>query len=200
MQGTISIIRVVPCIFLWYDLSTLKAKTLIALLAIVTACAVSLLIYKDNILFDLKARGYLEYTTDEAVELAYDKCDRCHSIEKAVNYCPRCGPPFVIAIHNMKILIAKGVGNPGVKGFPTISDAEAVAITEVWNGLVGNWEEGWRKDDLIKMLQGDQALIDLLEIYPQNRPIESKLFGKKAPGAQYEGGFEFKGKIKQDKR
>lgn len=67
--------------------------------------------------------------------------------------------------------------------FKPISDAEAIAITQVWNGLVGNWEPDWGSKDVRKLLQGDQALIRLAETPLNERPIEMALKNKQAPGA-----------------
>jgi hypothetical protein len=66
---------------------------------------------------------------------------------------------------------------------PRLTDAEAVAITQVWNALVGNWEKYWRKQDLLKLLQDDRALIDLLNTPLEERKLEIALEGKKAAGA-----------------
>lgn len=149
--------------------------------------------FKDSLLFNLKAKGYLEYSPDEAITLAYTKCSGCHNTNKITNYCFRCGPPFVVVVHNMKTLIALERQKPGRQNIPTITDAEASTIVQVWNALIGNWEEGWRKEDLTKLLQGDQALIDLLNTSPSERKIEAALYGKEVPGAQYEGVPDFKG-------
>ena len=65
---------------------------------------------------------------------------------------------------------------------PAISDNEAVTIVQVWNALIGNWEEGWRKKDLITLLHDDKALIKLLDTPPSERKIEAALFGKTVPG------------------
>ena len=66
------------------------------------------------------------------------------------------------------------------------SDAELVAITQVWNGLIGNWEPDWGSKNLNKLLQGDLALIRLAETPMGERPIEMALKAKAAPGAHKE--------------
>ncbi len=131
---------------------------------------------------ELKAKGYLEYTPEEAMELAYARCTTCHSEEKMLKYCSRCGPPFIVVVHYMKkyIDIAQKKGGVDVK---QLTDSEAIAITQVWNAVVGNWEGDWRKKDLKKLLENDTALVKFLDVPPEERPIERALKGKAAPGA-----------------
>lgn len=129
----------------------------------------------------LKAEGYLEYTTQEAVELAHRKCVQCHSIDKTAKYCMRCGPPFIVVVHNMRTLIAKNKDK--YSGIEDIKDGEAVAITQVWDALVGNWEDTWRKEDLKKLLESDAVLIKLMNVPVKERKIEAALKGKTAAGA-----------------
>ena len=137
-----------------------------------------------QILAEAKYRGYLSYTPDEAVTLAYKRCTTCHPAEKMLKYCSRCGPPFIVVSHSMKkyteLMIQKG------GEFKPFSDAEVVAITQVWNGLVGNWEPDWATKDINKLLQGDQALIRLAETPVKERPIELALKNKQAPGSHKE--------------
>jgi len=137
-----------------------------------------------QILAEAKYRGYLPYTTDEAVSLAYTRCTTCHAADKMLKYCNRCGPPFVVVIHSMK----KYAELMNLKGgqFKPFSDAEAVAIAQAWNGLVGNWEPDWGTKDIQKLLQGDQALIRLAMTPLNERPIELALKNKQAPGTQKE--------------
>ena len=137
-----------------------------------------------QILAEAKSRGYLAYTPDEAITLAYSRCTTCHPAEKILKYCARCGPPFIVVSHSMKkyteLMIQKG------GQFKPFSDAEVVAITQVWNGLVGNWEPDWGSKDIHKLLQGDQALIRLAETPIEKRPIEMALKNKHAPGSHKE--------------
>ncbi|MDP4027395.1 MAG: hypothetical protein Q8P42_00275 [Gallionella sp.] len=137
-----------------------------------------------QILTEAKYRGYLPYTTDEAITLAYQRCTTCHPADKMLKYCSRCGPPFIVVSQSMKkyteLMNEKG-GN-----FKPFSDAETVAITQVWNGLVGNWEPDWGTKDIKKLLQGDQALIRLAETPVAQRPIEVALKNKQAPGSHKE--------------
>ncbi|OGS97605.1 MAG: hypothetical protein A3H31_11625 [Gallionellales bacterium RIFCSPLOWO2_02_FULL_57_47] len=137
-----------------------------------------------QILAEAKYRGYLSYTPDEAVTLAYKRCTTCHPADKMLKYCSRCGPPFIVVSHSMKkyteLMIQKG------GAFKPFSDAEVIAITQVWNGLVGNWEPDWGTKDINKLLQGDQALIRLAETPIEKRPIEMALKNKQAPGSHKE--------------
>lgn len=136
--------------------------------------------YGESILREAKARGILAYSKDDAVEIAYKRCTSCHDSEKMLKYCSRCGPPFIVVVHFMKnhIRIAQKQG----KKIKQLTDAEAVAIVQVWNALVGNWDDDWKKEDIKKMLDYDVALIALLDTPVENRSIESALRGKLAPG------------------
>jgi len=138
----------------------------------------------SKVLAEAKYRGYIPYTTDEAVTLAYNRCSTCHSAEKMTKFCSKCGPPFIVVSQSMKkyveLLNQKGAN------YKPFSDAEIVAITQVWNGLVGNWEAGWGEKNIIKLLQGDKALIRLYETPLEKRPIEAALKNKSAPGAHKE--------------
>lgn len=134
----------------------------------------------------LKAAGYIPYTPEEAQELAYTRCIQCHPIDKVTKYCMRCGPPFVVVIHNMKKLTSLERQKPGREFLKGMTDAEAMAITQVWNALVGNWEDTWREKDLIKLLEGDKAQIRLLKTPKKERMIEVAFQGKRAPGAYEE--------------
>jgi hypothetical protein len=162
-------------------------KYLIAGVIVLLAAIAVLLIPKslgDQVLSEAKYRGYLEYTPNEAVTLAYTRCTGCHEIEKTLKFCATCGPPFAITIHSMKKYIE--VMNKNGADYRQFSDSELVAITQVWNALVGNWEHDFRQKDLIKMLQGDVALIKLIKTPKEERPIEVALKGKKAPGTYRE--------------
>ena len=137
-----------------------------------------------QILAEAKYRGFLSYTTDEAVTLAYKRCTTCHPAEKMLKYCSRCGPPFIVVTHSMKKYTE--LMNQQGGQFKPFSDAEAVAITQAWNGMVGNWEPDWATKDIHKLLQGDQALIRLAETPLQERPIELALKNRQAPGSHKE--------------
>ena len=137
-----------------------------------------------QILAEAKYRGYIAYTPDEAVTIAYTRCTTCHAADKMLKYCSRCGPPFIVVTHSMK----KYTELMNQKGgqFKPFSDAEAIAITQAWNGMVGNWEPDWGSKDIHKLLQGDPALIRLAETPIEKRPIELALKNKQAPGSHKE--------------
>lgn len=163
-------------------------KWVVGLLLLLIVAAIGALLIPNplgaQILAEAKYRGYLAYTPDEAVSLAYSRCTTCHPAEKMLKYCSRCGPPFVVVSHSMKkyteLMIQKG------GTFKPFSDAEVVAITQVWNGLVGNWEPDWATKDISRLLQGDQALIRLAETPIEKRPIEMAMKNKQAPGSHKE--------------
>jgi hypothetical protein len=167
-----------------------RSRYLVVLSILLIAGAVISWAYRYKIVSHLKSSGYLEYTPDEAVTLAYSKCGSCHSLDKVTKYCFRCGPPFIVVVHNMKTLIDKERGKPGKEGLPVITDAESVVIAQVWNALIGNWEEGWRKEDLKRLIKGDDSLIKLLDMPPFERKIEAALYKKSVPGAHKEGTFK----------
>ncbi len=131
-----------------------------------------------------KARGYLPYSADEAIAMAYDRCGGCHEDEKILKYCARCGPPFIIVANFMKKYV--DVANSQGASIAPFTNAELSAIIQVWNGLVGNWESDWRQDDLKHLLRGNKIMIKLLETPVEERPIESALKDKSAPGSYKE--------------
>jgi len=137
-----------------------------------------------KLLAEAKYRGYLAYTPDEAVTLAYGRCSSCHNAEKMLRYCARCGPPFIVVVHSMKKYVE--LTNQKKETFRPFSDAETVAIAQAWNALVGNWESGWGEKNLKKLLQGDTELIRLVETPVAQRPIEMALKNQRAPGAYKE--------------
>lgn len=141
----------------------------------------------QNIVSQAKAKGYLDYTPEEALALAYRRCTGCHGEEKIVLYCARCGPPFIVVSHFMKKYVE--VTNQQDNGMTVeqFTDAELVAITQVWNALIGNWEGDWPATDLEKLLDGDRPLIDLLATPMAERTIETALQDRSAPGSYKEG-------------
>lgn len=161
----------------------MKIKIIIlVVLAVVLAFAG---VFWRDALEKLKADGYMAYTPAEAQVLAYTKCGQCHDTDRIAKYCMRCGPPLIVVVHNMKALI-RVEREKGRHGMESYTDAQAVAIAQVWNALVGNWEDTWRKQDLVKLLEGDEALIKLLETPVKQRAIEVALTGKTASGAYKE--------------
>ncbi len=136
-----------------------------------------------EIIKEAKAMGYIAYTPEEAVALAYERCSTCHTEEKMLRYCSRCGPPFIVVAHFMKKYTEiTNAQNKGIN-LKQYSDAEIVAIAQAWNAMIGNWESDWPEKDLRKLLDQDQALIDLLATPVEKRPIETALKGKQAPGS-----------------
>lgn len=165
-----------------------KHVKIIGMLLVVIVAAIAVLAIPNPlgapILAEAKYRGYLPYTPDEAITIAYSRCTTCHNADKMLKYCSRCGPPFIVVSHSMK----KYVEIMNLKGgnFKPFSDAELVTITQVWNGLIGNWEPDWGLKDISKLLQGDRALMRLAETPLDKRPIEMALKDKNAPGAHKE--------------
>ena len=120
--------------------------------------------------------------------LAYDRCGGCHEEEKITKYCARCGPPFIVVANFMKKYVE--VTNSQGGSIRPFTSPELVAIIQVWNGLVGNWEKDWRKEDLERLLKHDPELLALLNTPAEKRPIEMALQDKSAPGSykEYEQG------------
>ncbi len=137
-----------------------------------------------RVLAEAKYRGYLAYTPEEAISIAYGRCTGCHNADKILKYCARCGPPFIVVAHTMKKYVE--LSNQQQQVFRPFSDAEAVAIAQAWNAMVGNWEAGWGEHNLKRLLQGDAALIRLAETPLDKRPIEVALKDKRAPGSYKE--------------
>jgi hypothetical protein len=137
----------------------------------------------ERIVTEAKAKGYLAYTPEEAIDLAYNRCTTCHSERKILLYCARCGPPFIVVSHFMKKYVE--IMNLQAEGavVEQFTDAELLAITQVWNGLIGNWEGDWPRKDLKKLLGEDRSLIGLLETPVAQRPIEAELKDHSAPGS-----------------
>ncbi|OHC75621.1 MAG: hypothetical protein A3G18_00210 [Rhodospirillales bacterium RIFCSPLOWO2_12_FULL_58_28] len=148
----------------------------------------------DRVISQAKARGYLSYSAAEAMELAFKRCSACHPEEKILKYCSRCGPPFIVVTHFMKryIDIARAQG----VDIEQLRDAEVVAIAQAWNGIIGNWENDWPQKDIKKLLEGDRALITLLETPEKDRPIEAALKDKSVPGVYMRDGLGMENKEK----
>ena len=135
-----------------------------------------------EIIQEAKAMGYIAFTPEEATVLAYERCSACHTEDKMLKYCTRCGPPFIVVTHTMRKYIDITNAQNKDLNIEQFTDAEIVAITQAWNALIGNWENDWPKKDIRKLLDGDAALIRLLDTPVKNRPIEAALKGKSAPG------------------
>jgi len=132
---------------------------------------------------EAKAMGYIAFSPEEATTLAYERCSTCHSEEKMLKYCSRCGPPFIVVAHFMKKYTEITNAQNKDLNLKQFSDAEIVAIAQAWNAMIGNWESDWPEKDLRKLLGEDQALIDLLVTPAEQRPIEAALKDKRAPGS-----------------
>ncbi len=163
-----------------------KTAILFGVVLFLTATVSGALLFSplDQLSQTAKARGYLAYTPDEAVSLAYERCAGCHDVDKVLLYCSRCGPPFIVTIHFMKKYIE--LANLDGDHVKPLTDAEVVAIAQVWNGLIGNWEADWRVEDMTKLLGNDRALIELLNTPLEQRAIEMALADKSAPGSYKE--------------
>jgi len=131
-----------------------------------------------QIISEAKANGYLEYSPKEAYEMAKTICTQCHSEERIKLYCPRCGPPFVAVVPHMLTFIENyRTTKPDLK-FIGITEHQAVAIVQVWNALVGNWETDFRKQDILKLIGHYDLLAALYETPVDKRPIEAALMSR----------------------
>ena len=165
-----------------------KNLTVFGVFFLTVACAAAMVVLIPNplggkVIKEAKAMGYVSYTTEEATELAYQRCSGCHTEEKILKYCTRCGPPFIVVTHNMRRYIDLSNAQDNGLNLKQFTDAEIVAITQVWNALIGNWESDWPTQDIRKLLDNDKALVRLLDTPIENRYIEAALEGKRAPGA-----------------
>jgi len=162
-----------------------KRLWITGLIVIVLAALIAVVVIPnpmgEKVLAEARYRGFVAYTPDEAVATAYARCTSCHDADKILKYCSQCGPPFIVVSQSMKKYLE--MENEKGRNMKPFSDAEIVAITQVWNGLVGNWEPDWQLKDIKKLLQDDTALIQLAETPIEQRPIEAALKGKSAPGS-----------------
>ncbi|MBI3599943.1 MAG: hypothetical protein HY097_04800 [Nitrospinae bacterium] len=137
----------------------------------------------------IKARGYMEYSPDDAKRLAMQICTQCHDTERIAKYCHRCGPPFIAVIPHMKKFIADYKMKDSYKELSDVTDYQAAAIIQTWNALVGNWEADFRKQDLVKLIGDNKSLLELLNTPIEKRKIEYALRtrGDKVTGAYQAG-------------
>ncbi|VAX21375.1 hypothetical protein MNBD_NITROSPINAE01-1498 [hydrothermal vent metagenome] len=127
------------------------------------------------IISEAKASGYIEYTPIEAFDLAKDICTQCHTEDRIRMYCPRCGPPFVAVVPHMQTFVdnyRKTKPKLKVKG---MTEPQAVAIVQVYNAIVGNWETDFREQDILKLIGGYELLSKLFLTPVEDRPIEYAL-------------------------
>lgn len=133
---------------------------------------------KDYVVREAKAAGYVEYEPMEAYKMANTICTQCHTNERIKMYCPRCGPPFVAVVPHMQAFIDNyKVTKPDLE-ITNITEAQAVAIVQVWNALVGNWESDFREQDILKLIGGYRQLAALYKTPVAERRIESALAGR----------------------
>ena len=163
-------------------MSILKKKPVLSTFVILLViCTLIIALFKvpnpigDYITAEAKANGIIEYDALEAHALAISTCTQCHTTERIKLYCPRCGPPFVAVIPHMQIFIQNyQKTNPDLK-YVNITQYQAVAIVQVWNALVGNWESDFREQDIIKMIGNYKMLVDLYKTPVSERRIEMAL-------------------------
>ncbi|MDH4101040.1 MAG: hypothetical protein OEV28_10780 [Nitrospirota bacterium] len=165
----------------------LVATVVFVSLAGILAAALALTPYGNGVKQRLRSAGYIAHTPESAKTLAMERCIQCHDLDKTLRYCSRCGPPLIVVVHNMKSYEAIWRQQYPNTPITPITDADAVAITQVWNALVGNWENTWAPADMEKMLAGDKALLGLLRTPKEKRPIETALRGTEAAGTYREG-------------
>lgn len=133
---------------------------------------------RSYILSEAKAMGYIEYTPMEARNLANKICTQCHTDERIKIYCPRCGPPFVAVVPHMQTFIDNyKTAKPDLK-FTNITEYQAVAIVQVWNALVGNWERDFREQDILKLIGQYDKLKALYKTPVEKRKIEYALMNR----------------------
>lgn len=128
-----------------------------------------------HIISEAKANGYLEYSPAEAHKMAKTICTQCHSVERIKLYCPRCGPPFVAVVPHMQTFIENYKQTNPDLDFVNITEHQAVAIVQVWNALVGNWETDFREQDMLKLIGHYDKLAALYLTPVEKRPIEHSL-------------------------
>ncbi len=127
------------------------------------------------VLSEAKAKGYMEYEPYEAYTLAHDICTQCHSTERIKLYCPRCGPPFIAVVPHMQTFIDNyKQTKPNLK-FENVTEYQAVAIVQVWNALVGNWEGDFREQDILKLIGHYDILKEFYKTPVKDRHIEYAL-------------------------
>ena len=66
---------------------------------------------------------------------------------------------------------------PGLK-VQNITEHQAVAIVQVWNAILGNWEKDFREQDIMKLIGNYDLLKALYKTPIKDRPIESALMNR----------------------
>ena len=140
---------------------------------------------------EARAKGYLEYTPLEAKKMAEIRCSQCHQLERIAKYCRRCGPPFVVVMTHMERLMSQHQSRNPKKEILGLTKHQEVAVVQVWNAMVGNWESDFRREDLVSMIgERNDHLLALLDTPIDKRPIESGLMksGQRLKGVYEEEG------------
>ncbi|MEE8482972.1 MAG: hypothetical protein V3S46_00105 [Nitrospinota bacterium] len=127
---------------------------------------------------EAKAAGYIEYSPRGAYDLAKFICTQCHTEERIKLYCARCGPPFITVIPHMQVFIHNYRQEKPELEFVGITEPQGVAIVQVWNALVGNWEGDFRSQDIHKLIGNYDLLWELYNTPIDERPIEAALLGR----------------------
>jgi len=125
-----------------------------------------------------KANGYMAYKPMEAYNLAHFICTQCHELERIKRYCPRCGPPFVALVPHMQSFMENYKVSKPKMHLTNITEDQAVAIVQVWNATVGNWEGDFREKDIKKLVGSYHKLFNLYKTPVDQRPIESALMSR----------------------
>jgi len=124
------------------------------------------------VISEAKAKGYIEYKPMEAHDLANKICTQCHTLERIKKYCPRCGPPFVAVVPHMQTFIENYRETRPEIEIINITEHQAVAIVQVWNALIGNWEGDFREQDILKLIGQYHLLAELYKTPVEERKIE----------------------------
>lgn len=160
---------------------------LVALLGLLIATSDSI---GELIKEEARAKGYLEYSPLQAKQLAETRCTQCHELERIAKYCMRCGPPFIVVITHMDRLMRQYRDSSPQKKLKGLTKPQQVAVVQVWNALVGNWEADFRKEDMVSMIgERNGHLLALLNTPVEERKIES---GLAKGGHHLKGAYEEK--------
>ncbi len=124
------------------------------------------------VLSEAKANGYMEYSPAEAFDLARRICTQCHSDDRIKLYCPRCGPPFIAVVPHMQTFIDNFKQTKPNIHFDNITEHQAVAIVQVWNAVIGNWEKDFREQDMLTLIGHYDLLAKLYKTPVKERKIE----------------------------
>ncbi|MDH5478493.1 MAG: hypothetical protein OEY50_09180 [Nitrospinota bacterium] len=161
----------------------MKKKSIVIVSLVLLALLIAGVVFIPNpvgarIMSEAKANGYIQYHPLEAYDMARMICTQCHSDERIKMYCPRCGPPFVAVVPHMQTFIENYRKTKPDVQFVNITEPQAVAIVQVWNALVGNWEKDFREQDILKLI-GHYDQLKALYLTPvDQRPIEAFLSGR----------------------